>query len=247
MVHCKPLIVYNASMTTFQIKIIAIVTMVIDHIGFFFFPQMFLLRAIGRISLPLFAWLIANGAYHTHDINAYARRIFIFAVLSQVPFFLANTFVTSSVLVLNVLFTLFIGLVAIKYIKKTSDKKLWIFITLICGLAGNFFQTDYGWFGVASIVSFYIFFTNKKYLILSQVGVFALSIFIQIWVNFFTHTLFPFSITTIFYELPGLFSLFFILLYNQKEGIKVKYFFYIFYPVQYVLFFLIKLAEFYHL
>jgi hypothetical protein len=49
-------------MNAYQIKWIAILTMVIDHLGLFFFPQVIWLRIVGRLSFPLFAWLIANGA-----------------------------------------------------------------------------------------------------------------------------------------------------------------------------------------
>src|SRR5882724_7582394 len=99
-------------MTAFTIKIIAIITMIIDHIGLFFFPTVPELRLIGRLSFPLFAWLIANGAYHTHNIRLYLKRLVICAIVSQVPFIMVNKHLDSDIWLLNVVFTLSIGLVA---------------------------------------------------------------------------------------------------------------------------------------
>src|SRR5205085_4973530 len=97
-------------MTTFQIKLIAIIAMVIDHIGLFFFPHILLLRIIGRLAFPLFAWLIANGAHHSKNPTKYLTRLFLFALLAQIPFILINRLIDPSFWELNVLFTLFLGL-----------------------------------------------------------------------------------------------------------------------------------------
>src|SRR5258706_7044420 len=107
-------------LTVFDIKIIAIITMIIDHVGEFFFPQFFLLRVVGRLSFPLFAWLIANGAHHTKNINVYLKRLFIFAVISQIPLSVANFQLDPRLWYLNVLFTLFLGLFALEFIRKTE-------------------------------------------------------------------------------------------------------------------------------
>ena len=90
-------------MTVFHLKIIAILTMTIDHVGFFFFPDIEVLRIIGRLSFPLFAWLIANGAYHTKNMHAYLVRLFIFALISQVPFSLAFRLISPLDTGLNIL------------------------------------------------------------------------------------------------------------------------------------------------
>ena len=229
-------------MTTFQIKLIAVVTMLIDHIGVFFFPQAIFLRVIGRLSLPLFTWMIANGAYHTHNINKYLIRLFIFALISQIPFALANQYnpsIADPYRYLNVLFTLFLGLLAIKIIKENNDKLIWLAITAICAFAANILNTDYGAFGVLSIVLFYLFFNSKTYMIISQ----AVLFFGNQIVNYlkFQHAVIDPLMPKIFLyiELFGLISLVFISLYNGKEGWKTKYLLYIIYPLQFLVIFLI--------
>ena len=91
-----------------QLKIIALITMLIDHIGIVFFSNMVAFRVIGRISFPIFAFFIAEGLHYTRDKFKYTSRIFIFAILSQLPYTLL--FQTYQ---LNILFTLFISIVLI--------------------------------------------------------------------------------------------------------------------------------------
>src|SRR5579872_1334795 len=142
-------------MNTFQLKTIAIITMFIDHMGLFLFPQYFLFRIIGRLAFPLFAWLIANGAHHTHNIGKYLQRLYLFALISQIPFFLANHGIDPHFLGLNVLCTLFFGLLAIYFIQCTNNRVYWVVITVVFASIAQFLETDYGGFGVASIVLFY--------------------------------------------------------------------------------------------
>lgn len=222
-------------MTSSHIKIIAIVTMVIDHIGLFFFPHLIILRYIGRIAFPLFAWLIANGAYHTRDIKKYASRIFILALVSQIPFIVANQRIGSSPFYLNVLFTLFLGLLAIYTIKKITNKFLWLPIALGYAEIANLLHTDYRAAGVLSIVAFYVFFKNKKLMIVSQTLLFL----VLPYITFLIEQAKKINLSTIYMdsdiEMYGLLGLFFIFLYkNKKETPTMKYFFYVFYPLQYI-------------
>lgn len=209
-------------MNAFHIKLLAILFMIIDHIGLFFFPEHLWFRIIGRLSMPLFAWLIANGARHTHNINAYLIRIFLFAFISQVPYSFANHLVDPSFSSLNVLFTLGLGLIAIFFIRKTENRQMWLLIAVICAGIAHLLHTDYGALGVLSTVCFYLFFNNFKYMVLSQIILF---LFPYIFLSQYRQgSIEPF----------GLFALVFIAFYNNKEGLKAKYLFYIFYPLQYV-------------
>jgi hypothetical protein len=216
-------------MTAFHIKLFAILFMIIDHIGLFFFPQDLTFRIIGRLAFPLFAWLIANGAQHTHNINAYVTRIFLLALASQIPYILANRYVDPSFASLNVLFTLGLGLTAIVFIKKTQNRQLWLLIAVICGGLAHLFHTDYGVFGVLTVVSFYLFFNSMKYMFLSLL-VLAFVPFLLL-AEYRQGSIEPF----------GLASLVFIALYNKKEGIKAQYLFYVFFPLQYVALYVLKL------
>lgn len=209
-------------MNTFQIKLIAIVTMLIDHLGLFLFPQFLVFRIIGRIAFPLFAWLIANGAYHTHDISKYLQRLYFFALLSQFPFLFANRIVDPQFSDLNVICTLFFGLGAIFFIQKTRNWVYRIIVIAIAVLLAQTLHTDYGGYGVCVIVGFYLFFNNFKRLAIAQGGLFLL------W--------YLFSPQLVVYEVVGLVSLLFIKLYNNQPGPQAKYLFYLVYPVQYVVY-----------
>ena len=72
---------------TYFLKLIAMLLMVVDHIGILFFPRVRILRIIGRPAFPLFAYCLAAGAVFTHDMRGYARRIAIDALVSQ-PFYM---------------------------------------------------------------------------------------------------------------------------------------------------------------
>jgi hypothetical protein len=218
-------------MNVFAIKLIAISLMIIDHIGLFFFPQYFLFRVLGRLSFPLFAWLIANGAHHTRDMRAYMIRIFIFGLLSQIPFLLANRVIDPSFNMLNVLFTLGFGLTAIFVIKQTKNRSVWFFVTVIaCGLA-TLLNTDYGFFGVLSVVAFYLCYKNFKQMALTQGLIYLFPFFFLM--GYKANMLEPLA----------LFSLLILFWYNGHEGPKTKYLFYIFYPLQYVVLYLLLLSR----
>ncbi len=64
------------------IKLIAMVSMVIDHLGDNFFPQAIWMRAVGRLALPLFAFCVSEGYIHTHDRKKYLLRMGLFALVS---------------------------------------------------------------------------------------------------------------------------------------------------------------------
>lgn len=69
-----------------MLKALALLTMVIDHIGFLFFPDQDWMRAIGRLTMPIFGYAIARGFYYTSNSNKYIARMAVLAVVSQAPF-----------------------------------------------------------------------------------------------------------------------------------------------------------------
>jgi len=225
------------SMNSFQIKLIAIITMVIDHVGLFFFPNILLFRMVGRLSFPLFSWLIANGAVHTHNEDKYRRRIIIFAFISHIPYYLANWRIGIEP-DLNVLFTFYFALLAIKSIRIFKNKILQILIPLIIIITAQLLRTDYGGMGVLSTIVFYLFFNNFSKTLLLETIVYTLGNIVPLASLLLNNT----GNIPSYFLLIGplaLISLLFIYLYNGKLGPKTKYLFYIFYPVQYVIFFLI--------
>lgn len=214
--------------------------MVIDHVGLFFFPQYHLLRIIGRLAFPLFAWLIANGAYYTKNGIRYLKRLFILACIAQVPFTLANHNIGNPYWFFNVVFTLCLGLMVILTIQRTPDWRWRTIVSVIAFLAAYGFNTDYGVVGVVSIVFFYLFFRAPWKMVLSQIVVFGAPSLWFILVHAYYHQLTGVTIYT-FNELVALVSLVPIYLYTNKEGVKAKYLFYIFYPLQYVVIYLLQL------
>lgn len=225
-------------MTIFYLKLIAISAMVVDHIGLYFFPEMFAFRIIGRISFPIFAWVISNGASHTHNIKLYLARLFLLACISQPFFYLVNISIDPSFDRLNVFFTLFIGLAIITWVSNTKNKFFWLVIIISGGILSNLIKSDYGFMGVLSIVSFYIFKNRKFYMILAQV--FSYGVAYWFWVPFVQASGFYTGLLLYFVELLGLFSIFLIALYNGKQGYRAKYFFYLIYPMQYVIIYLFQ-------
>lgn len=82
-------------MTGFTIKLIAIIAMLIDHVGAYFqlsgseivpFQYAFLMRSIGRLALPIFSFFLVEGYMKTSNLKRYVDRLHIFAVISQIPF-----------------------------------------------------------------------------------------------------------------------------------------------------------------
>lgn len=97
-------------MSAMTLKIIACISMLLDHIGLVF--DISILRIIGRLAFPLYLFLLYNGYKHTSNKLLYAVRLAVFAVISQVPF---SLFTTGNVFSLNgnVFVTLFISLILI--------------------------------------------------------------------------------------------------------------------------------------
>ncbi len=218
------------------LKIIAIITMFIDHIGAAIFENSEIatyimskgdmtymiwglvdlaLRLIGRVAFPIFCFLLVEGFLHTRDVKKYALRLGAFCLISELPFnlaFFGQPFYAGHQ---NVFFTLLIGLLVLIGLKHFAgtDWKSGIG-RAVCVLAGvfaaTFLKTDYDAFGVGVIVFFYLFHEKK---VLRDV--------------FTMVTLIVCSLL----EITGLFALIPIHMYNGKRGIPMKYFFYLFYPV----------------
>lgn len=82
-------------MSTFTIKLIAIIAMLIDHAGAIFIspstnPELYTVaRVIGRLAFPIFVFLVVEGFFHTRDVKKYLKRLGIFALISEIPFDIA--------------------------------------------------------------------------------------------------------------------------------------------------------------
>ncbi len=126
-----------------MLKWLALITMTIDHIGAILYPEFVVLRYIGRLSFPLFAYLLILGMETTRNLRNYFIRLFIFAFVSQVPFFLALDFEPLGYL--NIFFTLSLGLLFVHFFKKAS------IVSVVPLFASFILPVDYGVYGLAII------------------------------------------------------------------------------------------------
>lgn len=234
------------------LKMLAIVTMTIDHTaavllydalshrGVSFVTELnfdtwytiyMIMRLIGRMAFPIYCFLLVEGFDHTRNAGKYAKRLFVFALVSEIPFDLALNHVTLEFSYNNVFFTLFLGLLTImgislvqKHIVVTAENSLArgmqyflrvaaALAVILCGMAAAdfLFHTDYGASGVAAIVAMYLF--RRK-----PIEGFALAVVI----------LGVFSDESEFAALLMMIPIHF---YNGTRGRQMKYLFYAYYPI----------------
>ena len=119
------------SLSGSSLKVIAIVSMTIDHLGLYMLGgedaasgsvTYHLMRMVGRLAFPIFAFLLVEGYVHTRDIRKYMLNLFVAAVISDIPWMLLGGFDSH-----NVMFTLLMGLMAVSFIDRFWQKR---FLTL---------------------------------------------------------------------------------------------------------------------
>lgn len=136
-------------MTGFQLKLLAMLAMTADHIGAVFFPEIPLLRWIGRLAMPVLCFFIGEGLRHTRSPQRYLLRLTGFALLSELPFDLAF-YGGIEWGHQNVYFTLALGLLALWAIQSRGMEG-WL-LTLTAALAAELLGCDYGMYGVLLIL-----------------------------------------------------------------------------------------------
>lgn len=246
------------------LKNIAVVTMLIDHIGAVIVTRLLIqnglyeamgsqetyaawlgqnggmygtymaMRIIGRFAFPIYCFLLVEGFQKTHDVKKYLGRMFLFALLSEVPFDLALSGKVWYMEYQNVFFTLLIGLLVIAGLQlveqrfagtEAGKKFLRVVLGAVIILAGCalalLLKTDYNFKGVMAIVVLYLFRKRKK---------------AQIWAGVIVFLLMDGL------EMIAALSFILIWFYNGTRGKQNKYFFYFFYPVHLLLLWLICVA-----
>lgn len=235
----------RSSLSGSTLKIFAIVTMMIDHTGaaligplrYFapenmqhFFTELYpVTRAIGRLAFPVFCFLLVEGFIHTRSTVKYALRLFLFALISELPFDFALANNLFSWHHQNVYFTLLIGLLVmmgVTYFEQRPTKNAlqrWFSILMEAAiLAGGLYlakvmYTDYGFKGVFLIEVLYFLRFDRR--LQSIFGAIAISW--EAWA--------PLSFILVWF-------------YNGTRGKQMKYFFYWFYPVHLIILGFLKLA-----
>ena len=200
--------------TLFTLKIIAIITMFLDHyyriIGG---PEW--LSVLGRFAFPIFAFSISEGYSHTKNVNKYLMRLLNFAIIIQLPNFLGFQEYP-----LNIFFTLALGLFCLEILdnNKINIVVRYIVVLYLCFLAEKT-GLDYGAYGVILIILFNKLKNNKLYIFIAFL---ALNLVILKIGNLSEM------------QMYSVFSLVPIFLYNGKKGYGMKYFFYLFYPLHFI-------------
>ena len=234
-------------LTANMLRTIAVIFMLSDHIWATALSFGDWMTYIGRMAFPIFAFQIAEGFVHTSNFKKYALRLLGFAVITEIPF---NLFYSSrwfNPYPQNVLFTLLLGLLAIKVIdglKKDRSLKNIALSVLLLGLillASVVGFVDYNHYGVLTVIMLYLM-RDFPFAWLGQlIGMVLINIVI------FEGLVFPVEIFGKTFEIPSqgfaVFALIPIWLYGNRKGKSSKilqYGFYAFYPLHMLVLFLIK-------
>lgn len=188
------------------LKIIALLTMLIDHMGAIFFPDEMLWRTIGRIAFPIFSWQLVEGYVHTSSRLKYGLRLFLFGCVSQIPYMYMNPDLLLNPLHINIMFQLFSGILLLasfdqakKAMTRIKDVPLasiilslfWVMVSgILIGapdLLNAFnpeFRFSYGAYGQLMFLVFYLFRGRPVAMTLGYIG---LSLFHALEANALWH------------------------------------------------------------
>ncbi|MBR5578470.1 MAG: conjugal transfer protein TraX [Lachnospiraceae bacterium] len=220
------------------LKIIALLTMTIDHIGAVLIQRFILtpgfdtnfwqslympFRNIGRIAFPIFCFLLVEGFVHTQNRGKYLIRMILFALISEIPFNLALKGEIWVKEYQNVFWELALGILLMILLEKIENTRvnyflkfsLTVLFTIIVAIVGELLCFDYGQYGIVTIAVLYYFRRFRSLQLIAGGASF-------LW-----------SWKAIFAFLP-------IAFYNGKRGRQIKYAFYIFYPAHLLLFYIIS-------
>jgi len=216
-------------MNTLYLKLIALITMIIDHTGAVFYPEYPVLRLIGRIAFPIYCFLLVEGYFHTRDVKKYALRLLAFAFISEIPFDLAF-FGRIEYTHQNIFFTLFLGLLAVHFTETSPQNNPIPGMAAILAaiVLSEFLRTDYGILGILYIMVFY--------------GMRQVKSMMKILFMILLLTLLNFLLSGGL-QLYSILAVLFIAGYNGKPGPRsafLKYGFYAAYPVHLLVIYLLK-------
>ena len=221
------------------LKLIAVITMAIDHIGAMLFPRIIILRIIGRVSFPIFAFMIAEGCFYTSNKAKYLFNLSVFAVISQIVkiIFKDNDD-------LNVMFTFTAAVILIfvldKIIENIKNNKIkesvYLYLLLICVI------------GIIYVINSHIKFQYEIWGCFAPIIIY-LSNYIKTEKNILQikTIMLIVALTFIYMDYKGVqsyayLSVFLLMLYSGKKGDMLpKYFFYAFYPLHLLAIYAVKI------
>ena len=226
----------KTNLDTDFLKLVAILSMVVDHTGSVFFPQYPVFRWIGRMAFPIFAYCLTVGMLYTHDIKKYLGRLGVFALVSQPFWILAfnSDDIWGNLFNLNIFFTL---LVSLWTVWGFSQRKWWIFVAGLVITA--VINLDYSYTGIILMLIFYLCRQRPAL----GAALYTASYLTALWGGYLED---PLALVVgghpIGFEIFALLSLPLIFL-RTHTGVKInKWFFYWFYPAHLLILFLLQLV-----
>lgn len=221
------------------LHILAMVFMLMDHLWAAVLPGQNWLTCVGRLAFPLFAFLCVEGYFHTQNFKRYGLRLFIFALLSEIPFDLMYGGTIFYPFHQNVLWTFLLGLLGIHWMERVRLKgnRLRYALAAVAAVAigfclGTLGMTDYYGAGVLTVFVFYFFRGRAWWCLLGQVVALY-----WLHVEVLGGQYYPIAILGWEWELCeqglALLALVFIWLYRGRQGYHTKpfqWFCYAFYP-----------------
>ena len=221
-------------LNTFQLKIIALILMLVDHVADILIPSelsiCLIMRMIGRISAPLFMYCFAVGYKHTSSKQKYISRLAVFSIImafiNSILHLIAPSNLTFNIWRPNMFLTFFLLACLIEWIDIALEDKSWFYwliVLIVAAIIG--FNTEYGWFALLTVLCFYYIKNNSVRDIVYVLGNTIMCIIERKYVQVFM----VLSILLI-----GKCS-------DEKPKRSAKYLFYVFYPTHFIVLVLIRL------
>lgn len=227
------------------LQLLAVLTMVIDHTSIFVsIPSVYyIMRFIGRATIIIMCYFVAEGYHKTQNIGKYIIRMAVFAAISQIPYYLYvrwgaiphnfNALVVDVFRSRNVIFSLFLGLSLLTVLKSEYNlfvKVLAMFAALHLGK-----YSDWGYWAILWIVGFGLFYGSKKKQMIWLVAILLMRIVYTaigpVIGIFETHKLAYVTLYNWFSGFGGFITLLLLPFYNGERGNMPKWTWYVFYPL----------------
>lgn len=147
-------------MSSFALHIWAMLLMLCDHLQLTLLPDLPILRCVGRLAFPLFAFMAVEGYLHTRSLKKYLLRLLMLAVISEIPFDLLVSGSVFDPMHQNVIWTIILGLCCIRAFENISAgrKMMLSAVVIIASLAAAIIaRVDYSSAGVLTLLAFYDF------------------------------------------------------------------------------------------
>lgn len=239
---------FKFELTSFHLHIIAMALMLCDHMWITVIPGNDWMTAIGRIAFPIFAFMTVEGFFYTKNLKKYMERLFVFALLSEIPFNLVAGGRAFYPLHQNVIWTFLIGTGLMWINEKAKEKTVSTRLLVAVGTVGLGFVLgllslcDYHYAGILTVLVFY-FFRGRKF------WNFALQFFCLWYINTEILSGFYYVVQIFGREVEivrqgfAIFALLPIWLYRGKQGLYnkgIKALYYWFYPAHLIILWLIR-------